>query len=202
MRSTRKAQAALAAAITTVAMAGTGVALAAGHTAGDTHGVIDMSSVGYSSYSVLDLGKPGHGDRFSDIDNLSLDYAAIAGGCLGGSPRFVVEVQDPADHSNVEYLQAYVGDPTSFTCAPGAGWNSSPNYAAAGSGNRWAVPPNNNTYVDYGDSSVQAFANWKVTDVALIVDSGWVFGENDVQDIAVNNVTLNDHVATGEVHVK
>jgi len=200
MRSTRKAQAALAAAITTVAMAGTGVALAAGHTAGDTHGVIDMSSVGYSSYSVLDLGKPGHGDRFSDIDNLGLDYAAIAGGCLGGSPRFVIEMQDPADHSKTSFVTAYVGDRPQFSCAPGAGWANSGNLTQA-TDQRWAVE-NSGAYVVYNDSSIQAFADWKVTDVALIVDSGWVFGENGDQDIAVNNVTLNDHVATGEVHVK
>lgn len=196
MRSSRKAQAALAAAITTVAMAGTGVALAAGHTAGDTRGVIDMSSSG-SSYSVLDLGKPGHGDRFSDISNLSLDYAAISLGCYGGSPRFVVSLQDPTDKNNSSFLTAYVAEPPSFTCATGAGWASSGNYAADGSGNRWTVG-NGNTYVDHSDATIHAFDDWKVTDVALIVDSGWA-GD---QDIAVNNVTLNDHVATGEVHVK
>jgi hypothetical protein len=75
MRSMRKGQAALAAAITVVGLAGAGVALAGDRTAGDTKGVIDMSSSDQGSYSVLDLGKPGHGDRFSDISTLSLDYA-------------------------------------------------------------------------------------------------------------------------------
>lgn len=199
MRSIRKGQAALAAAVTVVGLASTGVALAAGHSAGDTRGVIDMTSTSDGSYSVLDLGKPGHGDQFSDIKTLSLDYAAIRVGCFGGSPRFTVQLQDPANHDDSTFLTAYVGTPPSFTCAPGDGWTSSGNYADASSGNRWAVG-NSGSYVDYADPSIQAYAGWKVTDVDLIVDSGW--GSGGTEDIAVNNVTLNDHVATADVHVK
>ena len=137
--------------------------------------------------------------KFSDIKALSLDYAAIRVGCFGGSPRFTVQMQDPADHANTAFLTAYVGDTPNFLCAPGAGWVNSGNLAADGSGNRWAVG-NSGSYVDYSDPTIQSYANWKVTDVDLIVDSGW--GSGGTQDIAVNNVTLNDHVATADVHVR
>ena len=199
MLSTRTRQVALAGAITAVALTGAGVAFADGHAGGATTGVIDMSSSYAGSYSTLDLGKPGHGDQFSAIKNLSLDYAAVKGGCIGGSPRFVVEMQNPGTH-DTGFLTVYVGTPPNFTCAPGDGFVNSGNLADTSAGNRWAVG-NSGSYVNYSDSSIQAFAGWKVNDVFLVVDSGWAFNPGG-EDIVVNNVTLNDHVATADVHVK
>ena len=169
-----------------------GVAVAGGGGA-DTNPVIDMSSTsgGANGYSLVDAGRPNGAARLSGISNLSLDYAAVLGGCGGGSPRFIVNLQDPNNRNNTAFLTGYVGPPPNFTCSPGDGWTSSGNLADAGSGNRWAVG-NSGSYRSYDDPSITAYSDWRVTDVQLVVDSGWAFPNGE--DIVVKNVALNNRV--------
>jgi len=168
-----------------------GVAVADGG-GGDSRPVIDMPS-GNSGvgYSLVDVGNPGSGNRLSSINNLSLDYAAVQGGCGGGSPRFSVALRDPDNKANTAFVTGYVGDTPNFTCSPGDGWKSSGNLASASAGNRWAVG-NSGSYVSYDDQSIQQYSNWKVTGIQLIVDSGWMFANGE--DIVVKNVAVNDNV--------
>lgn len=194
------ATAVIAVALTTIA----GIAVA-DRGSGNTNTVIDMPSTwntvsGSYTYAALDVGKPGLGDRLSSIQNLSLDFAALEGGCAGGAPRFTIDLTDPANNHNTAFLNVYVGTTPSFSCAPNDGWAHSGNLADAAAGSRWAVG-NGGTYVPYTDTSILGtYGNWKVSHVTLIVDSAWAFPADgngiSTQDIVVDNVRINGHVVT------
>jgi len=184
-----KGRAAVAVATTAIAVgSAAGVAYAAGHDAGDTRAVIELSAVGDSGFGVLDLGKPGDGNRLSSIKTLSTDFAALAGSdCGSGTPRFQIAVETPSgENKNVfVYLGAY---PNYTGCTPG--WQHSGNLADPST--RWDTSQLGGTFYDPADHAVATFGTYKVVGVSVVV-------EGDGQDFVFNGAEVNGHSRSAHI---
>lgn len=177
-------RATVAAAVATIVVgAGAGVAYAAGNAGGNTEAVVELSSIASPYYSFLDLGEPGHGNRLSDIQTLSTDFAALSGSDCGlGSPRFSIAVE-VAPHVT-KNIFVYLGAPPNFTsCAPG--WRHSGNLTDPSTS--WDTSQLGGAFYDTAGNALASFGSDKVNDVSLVVD-----GQN--QDFVFTNVALNGHV--------
>jgi hypothetical protein len=168
-------------------LAGTAFA-AVGHDAGNTRAVIELNSANDPHFAVLDLGKPGHGDRVSSIENLSTQFAQVEGTCTWGSPRFQIEVET-APHTT-KNIFVYLGDYPNFTCTPG--WHDSGNLAAPNTS--WDTSQLGGTFYDTAGNAVANYGDLKVSDVTLVLD-----GPGD-QSFVFANTTVNNHSRGATIH--
>jgi len=165
-----------------------GTAFAGGHDGGNSRAVIELSSTTAPNYGVLDLGKPGHGDRVSSIENLSSEFAEVEGTCGVGSPRFQIEVETAAH--TTKNIFVYLGDYPQFGCTPG--WHDSGNLADPDAS--WDTSQIGGTFYDTAGNAKAEFGDLKVVDVVLVVDG------NGDQSFVFANPTVNNK--TREANIK
>lgn len=134
--------------------------------------------------------------KFSEITQLSTDYAPLVGGIGGGSPRFALGIDlngnGQWDNGIDAHAFAYFGPVNNgFIAPPTSDWSNSGNMVAA-TDRRWDINQfgSTNYYDDYA-TALALLGNYKVLHVYLVIDSGWMFGE---QECLVNNVTVNGSV--------
>ena len=136
--------------------------------------------------------------RFKNLTVLSADYRALVGGIGGGSPRFSIGLdlngdgvfEQAADGSGPDgHVFAYFGPvDNGFHEAPSNVWQNTGNLIAA-TDNRWDCNQVGSTryYDDYA-TALSLIGNKRIMYILLVIDSGWLFGDQVVQ---VNNVTVN-----------
>jgi hypothetical protein len=160
-----------------------------GHDAGNVRAVIELNSAKAPNFGVLDLGKPGQGDRVSSIENLSTEFAQVEGTCTWGSPRFQIEVETAA-HTTKNIFVA-LGDAPNFTCTPG--WHDSGNLADDGAVWDTSQLGSGEQYNTAGNAKAE-YGDLKVADVILVLD-----GPAN-QSFVFANPTVNNH--TREANIK
>jgi len=173
-----------------------GVASAAGFTASLFGGAVaDSADVTLTSdltdtstannYSGIAIAVPA-GTTFSSLATLSAEFNPTVGGCGGGSPRFSVAL---AGGKNVF---VYFGPTPSFTGCALNTWQSTGNLIGNTDTARFDTSqvPGGSVSGTYA-SALTLVGSQQVTEIDLVVDSGWFFTPN-VQTVLVRNVKVND----------
>jgi hypothetical protein len=130
---------------------------------------------------------------FSQISQLSTDYNTMVGSCGGGSPRFQVTVD--LGGGVLKNVFVYIGDAPNFSCpAAASAWQSTGNLIASAD-KRFDTTHVGGTFYDTFSGALALVGDKPVVYVTLVVDSGWLFG-NEV--VLVKNVTVNNFVLKGQ----
>jgi len=125
--------------------------------------------------------KAGHTLLLNQITNLSTDYNFGGADCGGGAPRFEIVLNGVTPH-----LWGYFGPPPDFVgCF--YGWLNTGNLTTDTTP-RWYVGNTSYTWT----TLVAAYGSDAVTEIAIIVDSGWFAARG--QDLTIDNFTINNRV--------
>ena len=137
---------------------------------------------------------PSAAPKFSKLHTLSADFRALEGGVGGGSPRFSIGLDmnnnGQWDEGIDANIFAYFGPvETGFHQPTSDQWENTGNLIGTPE-NRWDLNQIGSTryYDDYATALSMA-GNKKILYIYLVIDSGWLFGDQVVQ---VNNITVND----------
>lgn len=185
-----------------------GFASAAPPTAGyDLGGDAAPAAPGYNSANAVALGSdadaPGYGFislpvpaglTFAGLTNLGADYQMTAGACGLGSPRFQLDMVDPAD-GVTRYTHVYLGTPPNYGCPEGV-WLSSGNLLVPGALIDTSQLVGGWFYHPY-DQALTAFGHYQVTGVHLVVDAGYAFPDTG-QTVIADNIAVGGSTTTFE----
>ena len=137
---------------------------------------------------------PGGDLHFQDLWLLQTDFDVTDDDCGGGSPRFAIAMDTDGDGTFDGNVHVYLGPVPNFTgCA--SGWQSTGNLIGT-TELRYDLTQVGGTFYDTYANALVLVGTGTVLYVALIVDSGWIFGDGE-QTILVDNVAVNDHLLDG-----
>jgi hypothetical protein len=178
-----------AAILTSAALAATGTPFGG---ATQSNGVLTLVSNTGDSGSANDASGAtftGAGvTTFSSIATLSTEFNVTDDDCMGGSPRFQIQVQTASGPKNVF---VYLGPAPSFTgCSPNV-WVASGNLIGSTDGRFDTSQVQAGTQVSTYAQANALVGNLQVTGISLVVDSGWAFADKE-QTVMVRNVRIND----------
>jgi hypothetical protein len=125
---------------------------------------------------------------FSSIANLSTEFNVTDDDCMGGSPRFQIQVQTASGPKNVF---VYLGPAPSFSCCSPNVWITSGNLIGSTDGRFDTSQVQAGTQVSTYAQANALVGSLQVTGISLVVDSGWAFTDKE-QTVMVRNVKIND----------
>jgi hypothetical protein len=129
---------------------------------------------------------PSGGLTVAGITQLSADYNVGATNCIGGSPRFVIQL------GNGDNLVYNFGVNKFGTCYDG--WQKTGNATDITSSDpRWQINLSN-TFSTWSQV-VAAEGGQTVTSVSIVQDSGWITLQGE--DTTIDNFTVNNAVMNG-----
>jgi hypothetical protein len=136
-------------------------------------------------YSDVDYS-PGGSLAVSAITNLSADYNIGATNCVGGSPRFVIQL------SNSDNLVYNFGVNQYGSCYDG--WQNTGNATDSTSSDaRWQINLGN-TFLTWAQV-LTTEGTYTVTSVSIVQDSGWITPQGE--DTTIDNFTVNNAIMNG-----
>jgi len=148
---------------------------------GFPNGPFSLTSNPTPTYSYVDF-MPNQTFSLNNIVGLSANFTDTAGGAFGGSPRFVVQVQ------NGNYYSTYLGTPPSFTDSNPAAFTTAYSNFNFVNGTNDTGFENTGTYKTFASFQAGADGSQIVTDVYFIVDGGW--GANGAQALTLNSLSV------------
>lgn len=144
------------------------------------------------SYGGIDFDVPV-GTTLEELTHLSTDFSVLSGTCGGGSPRFQINMIDSQTRTE-QMLYAYIGEGSSFTCSSST-WQKSGNLLGKDTFID-ATQAGSLFYTPY-EEVIRYFGTNEVTGIELVLDSGWMFGE---QSVVFDNIRVNDQTFTFPTH--
>jgi hypothetical protein len=151
---------------------------------GDVSTANDFGGVSITGLGSLTVGS---------LEFLGVEFNVTDDGCGGGSPRFVLVLDNGAA------VNVALGDPPSFTSCPLNQWLNSGNLVGKFEGCRWHItsPP---ALADpcLTAAELQALASRTITEIRLVADGGWFFADKE-QTVLVRNAVVNSTLVLGTV---
>lgn len=161
--------------------------------------VSDLSDTDATNdYSGVDFEVPD-GLTFGDLTELATDYNVTDDDCGGGSPRFVIGLDEDNNGSEDGYIAVYIGPSPSFTDCM-TGWQSTGNLIGNDDAGRYDATFIGGPLGTYDDVAA-LYEDATITSIQLIVDSGWsadASNGDSEQEVLVDNVNINGDVTTFE----
>jgi hypothetical protein len=152
-----------------------------------------VSDTSATSYAGIDF-ETTSGITFADLNTLSTDFNPTDDGCLGGSPRFQINVD--VGGGTIKNIFSYIGtDSGSPACVNGT-WQSSTDLLETGK--LIDTSQVGGTFYDTYDNALAAYGSLPVTGIQLVEDAGWAFPDGE-QTALVDNTQINDTVYTYEL---
>jgi hypothetical protein len=186
-----------------------GTALAASYSLFGDAEIVSPGNTSANAAQIRSDADPGFGGidftipsdtTFATLDTLAADFMPeVDDNCFGGSPRFQIRVpetgpadSDPTGDNIFVYFEPHeLGDPA---CTPGV-WTSSGDFLSSGQ-TVDTTQLGGTFYHDY-DDAVADFGSLEVTEVSLVVDSGWGFPDGE-QTFIIDNVNVDGTITTFE----
>ncbi len=151
---------------------------------GGSDTAVQLISDSNPGFGGVDFDIPA-GTTLADLSTLSTDYNVTDDDCVGGSPRFQINVDDGGVTKNIF---AYIGPSPNFTDCP-TGWQNSGDLLEAGMTLDTAQLAGGTFYDTYADALAD-FGSLTVTGVQLVTDSVWAFQDGE-QTVLVDNVNID-----------
>jgi len=136
------------------------------------------------------------GGTFSQLSDVETQFNVTQGTCVGGAPRWAIDLKDPHS-SNTQFLLVYFDNGP--THQPFGGCNAGAQQETNIIGN--ASPASEGWFIDNANapttySAVLAtYGTWKVQDVEVIVDAGWAQGSQlnpNIQQVLLQKMKVNN----------
>jgi hypothetical protein len=144
-------------------------------------------------YGGIDF-KVAAGMTFADLNALATDYKFEADDtCLGGSPRFQVNVTDPVSGDSGNIF-VYIGPPPAYTGCPSNVWLITGNLLSG-------VNPIDTSQLNLGffydpyATALVKYGSYTVTGIQLVADAGWAFPDGE-QTVFVDNTNIDGTIYT------
>ncbi len=148
------------------------------------------NQAGYGLVSVP--GGPATAKTFGDLTDVETQFNLTQGTCSGGAPRWIIDLTDPSNPKNTQFLQVYFDNSHQpfGGCNPGTQQETNIiNSPTTG----WFVG-NSNTPETY--TQVKAtYGSWKLNDVQVVVDAGWAQGSQlnpNIQQVLLQKLKVNN----------
>jgi hypothetical protein len=152
-----------------------------------------LTSVHYG-YGVVSAGYPAS-TTFSQLSQLSTQYILTQGSCLGGAPRYQIDLQPHGDTNLNDGVSLYVnfGTPPYGGC-PSGSLQAEPNIIG-GTTPQWQIfgtGYNSNSFYTYQQIE-SMFGNFQMLDTQIALDGGWA-QQGDTQQALIQNWDVNGTV--------
>ena len=156
-------------------------------------GFVDLQVNGYGG---IDF-KVAAGMTFADLNALATDYKFEADDtCLGGSPRFQVNVTDPVSGDSGNIF-VYIGPPPAYTLCPPNVWLNTGDLLEG-------VNPIDTSQLNLGffydpyATALAKYGSYIVTGVQLVADGSWFFPfpDDGEQTVFIDNTNIDGTIYT------
>jgi len=137
--------------------------------------------------------EPKKDATFADLKELSVLYLVEEGGLGGGSPRFQIALDTDGDGESDGNVFVYIGTPPNFDDNP-VGWQHTGNLLAS-EDLRFDLTQFGGPFYGSYEDAVDLVGDADIVSVDLVVDAGWMFGE---QTILVDDVRVDHFVLKGK----
>lgn len=135
-------------------------------------------------------GGDGTAKTFGALNDVETDFNVTQGTCVGGAPRWVVNLVNPSTKKTQFLIVYFDNDHAPYGgCAPGTQHES--NIMSSSSG--WFVG-NANGPTPYNEVQ-STYGSWTLKNVEVIVDAGWAQGSQlhpNVQQVLLQNLKVNN----------
>ncbi|HEY2814508.1 MAG TPA: hypothetical protein VGJ03_13670 [Acidimicrobiales bacterium] len=130
---------------------------------------------------------------FSQLTDVETQFNVIQGTCVGGSPRWQIDLQDPANANNTQFLWVYFDTQHEPYGGCNAGTQQEANIIGTTS------PAANGWFVGYANAPSNydvvntQYGSWTVSDVQVIVDGGWAQSAQinpNIQQVLLHNMKI------------
>ena len=125
---------------------------------------------------------------FASITTLSTEFDVTDDDCKAGSPRFQVRVQTPSSAEKNVFV--YLGPTPSFTGCSQNVWIASGNLIGSTDGRFDTSQVQAGSQVSTYAQALALVGAYPVTQISLVVDSGWAFDDKE-QTVRIRNVKVN-----------
>lgn len=144
-----------------------------------------------ADYSLIDFNVPD-GTTLSSLSTLSTDFNPTDDGCVGGSPRFQLNVDDDNDSATPDKnIFVYLGTDSGSAACQNDTWQASSDLLEAGKKLDTSQLSGGTLYDTY-ENALTNYGNLTVTGIQLVVDSGWA-SDNEMVTL-VDNININGTV--------
>ena len=145
--------------------------------------------VNQAGYGLVGVHFPG---TFSQLTDVETQFNVTQGTCVGGAPRWVIDVQNPTSHATAHFWVYFDNSHQPYGgCSAGA--QQETNIIGSNSDTGWWVN-NSNTGETY-DQVNTTYGTWKVMDVDVVVDAGWAQGSQlnpAIQQVLLQKMKINN----------
>jgi hypothetical protein len=142
-----------------------------------------------AGYGLVGVHFPG---TFSQLSDVETQFNVTQGTCGGGAPRWAIDLKNPSNPSQTQFLLVYFDN----THQPYGGCNAGAqreNNIINGSDEWWV--DNQNTPESYNQVNA-TYGSWNVQDVEVIADAGWAQGSQlnpNIQQVLLQNLKINNN---------
>jgi hypothetical protein len=137
------------------------------------------------------------GTTFGSLTALSSDYKLEADdACVGGSPRFQINVIDPNTNTEKNIFAYFGVDSAGAPCVPGV-WSNTGDMLEV---NRLLDTSQltGGTFYDPYASALTKYGSWTVTGIQVVTDSGWAATDGE-HAVDIDNTLIDTTLFTYEV---
>ena len=132
---------------------------------------------------------------FSQLSDVETQFNMTQGTCVGGSPRWEIDLKDPNNDKNTQFLLVYFDTQHEPFGGCSAGTQQEQNIIgnASPAAAAWQID-NQNAFSTYAQVNAQ-YGTWKVQDVEVIVDAGWAQGSQlnpNIQQMLLQKMQINN----------
>jgi hypothetical protein len=128
------------------------------------------------------------GTTFADLTVLSSDFNPTDDGCVGGSPRFQIAVEDPGSGDSGNISLYFGVDSAGAPCVLNT-WQNTGDMLQTGRLVDTSQLDLGAFYDPYDDALVR-YGDYLVTGISIVVDSGWASA--DEQTALIDNTMINE----------
>jgi hypothetical protein len=130
------------------------------------------------------------GTTFADLTTLSSDFMPEADDtCIGGSPRFQINVEDPISGDTGNIFAYFGTDSGSPACLPGV-WQNSTDLLELGKLVDTSQLDGGAFYDPYA-TALTKYGSYEVTGIQVVVDGSWATGDSE-QTVLIDNTMINE----------
>jgi len=131
------------------------------------------------------------GKTFGELKDVETQFNVTQGTCVGGAPRWEIDLANPSNPKQKQFLLVYFDNKHQPYGGCGAGAQQESNIIN-NSSTGWFVGYANSAST-YGEV-LASYGSWTLQDVEVIVDAGWAQGSQlnpNIQQVLLQNLKIN-----------
>lgn len=155
---------------------------------------VELVSDADPAYGGIDYGVED-GLTFEELTTLSTDYLLPEDACVGGSPRFQINLDEDGDGVSDGNVFAYFGtDSGGAACVTGT-WANTGDFLETG--RLLDTSQLGGTFYDTYANALATYGDYEVVGIQVVTDSSWASGGEHI--VQIDNTLINETLFTYEI---